>query len=335
MAIPVVLRALLQIAGYVVTAYELYRTGANIYEEVNEQKKNMQKAKEEMKKIMKSLDLEISDKIDNKTEKAELKLITEKDNRSAKTVQGTGRGANVSPTIKTAIQQKIPFRPVISKVCEVADQLPLVQLRKKKGKKFSDVIPTSRMDIMIELLSMTSGEFLNATIEDFTIVRLKQLATNIMFEFMDELLGWKSPLKPEVCFGYDAKTGKYLPPLLQGTTRLQRSNSELNPFWPMPYKGKNVIGADIIIPEYRGEALTLKNIFALVEIKFAGDRIAKNQFDNYADLNKQCAKEKFGKHTTVNEGFKLSLFRYKEDASPQDEQKDEQKPQSNRNKKSS
>ncbi|MFI8146423.1 hypothetical protein [Acinetobacter sp. ABJ_C5_2] len=89
-----------------------------------------------------------------------------------------------------------------------------------------------------------------------------------MLSSLYELLKWRSPLKPEVCFGYDIKSKKYLAPYLAGQTRIKRVGSELNSFWPMPYKGKGVIGADIIIPEYRGEPLTLTNIFALVEIKF-------------------------------------------------------------------
>lgn len=72
-----------------------------------------------------------------------------------------------------------------------------------------------------------------------------------------------------MCFGYDAKTRKYLTPQLAGTTRLKRSGSEINPFWPMPYKGKGTIGA-----------------------------------------------AKFASKITTSEGFKLSLFRYPEDASP-------------------
>ncbi|MEF0101966.1 hypothetical protein PXZ95_16750, partial [Acinetobacter baumannii] len=93
-----------------------------------------------------------------------------------------------------------------------------------------------------------------------------------MLSSLYELLKWRSLLKAEVCFGYDIKTRKYLAPQLDGQTRIKRVGSELNPFWPMPYKGKGVIGADIIIiPEYRGESLTLTNIFALVEIKFQND----------------------------------------------------------------
>lgn len=62
--------------------------------------------------------------------------------------------------------------------------------------------------------------------------------------------------------------------------------------WQFPYKGKGVIGADLIIPEYLGEPLTLTNIFALIEIKFKGDKIKDEQFKQYSSLRKQCAEEK-------------------------------------------
>lgn len=70
-----------------------------------------------------------------------------------------------------------------------------------------------------------------------------------MFEFMDELLSLRSPLKAEVCFGCDLKMRKYLTPHLIWQTRIKRVGSEINPFWPMPYKGKNTIKA--IIPNYK------------------------------------------------------------------------------------
>lgn len=204
----------------------------------------------------------------------------------------------------------------------------MIQLRKQKGQKLKDVIPKNKVDIIAKLLEMTVEELAGANVDEYVIVRLKQLATNFMFEFMDEMLKWRSPLKAEICFGYDIKTKKYLTPQLVGTTRLKRTGSEINQFWPMPYKGKGTIGADVIIPEYRGEPLTLTNIFALVEIKFQGDKIEKAQFDNYEKLKDQCAEAKKATRITASEGFKLSLFRYPEDASPKDqpEQQKQKKP---------
>lgn len=178
-----------------------------------------------------------------------------------------------------------------------------------------------KVDIVAKLLKMTAQELAGASVDEYIIIRLKQFAVNFMFEFMDELLKWRSPLKSEVCFGYDIKTKKYLAPQLDGQTRIKRVGSELNPFWPMPYKGKGIIGADIIIPEYRGEPLTLTNIFALVEIKFQNDVIKDSQFQAYNYLKLQCAKAKFTSKVTANEGFKLSLFRYPEDAGMLEEKK--------------
>jgi len=312
--LPVVI-GIIELAGYAITAYELYRTAANAYDDVKNYQDNIKKAKEEIKKIMKNLDKEITDKIDRQSEKVLLTTLTTGDKQTNATKSASGRPQVKSNVITAAIKQKIPFRPIISQICEKADHLPMIQLRKQKGKKLKDVIPKSKVDIVAKLLKMTAQELAGASVDEYIIIRLKQLAVNFMFEFMDELLKWRSPLKSEVCFGYDIKARKYLAPQLAGQTRIKRVGSELNPFWPMPYKGRGVIGADIIIPEYRGEPLTLSNIFALVEIKFQNDRIDEKQFNNYNDLKKQCADVKHAGKITGSEGFKLSLFRYPEDAS--------------------
>lgn len=58
-----------------------------------------------------------------------------------------------------------------------------------------------------------------------------------------------------------------------------------------------------------------------MEIKFQGNRIEQEQFDKYDDLNRQCAIEKKVSGVKVSEGFKLSLFRYPEDVTPDDPKK--------------
>lgn len=330
MAVPVIL-GIIKIAGYVIAAYELYHVGMNIYTEVESYKDNIKKAKDEMKKMMKSLDLEISENIDKRTELAQLNAMTRADRQSPITTRPTGsRGAAIG-SIQAAIMQKIPFRPVISKVCETADQLPMVQLRAKRGQKFKDAIPKSKVDIVAKLLSMTAEEFAGASIEEFTIVRLKQLAVNFMIESMDELLTWRGPLKAEVCFPFNARMNKFQNPPLSGTTRIQRAGGEINPFWPMPSRARGTISADIVIPEYRAEPLSLTNIFALVEIKFEGDRITKAQFDFYRNLNTQSQKAKMVSGITASEGFKLSLFRYPEDKSPEGSNQDDSQKNSSSN----
>ena len=316
MAVPVIL-GVIKIAGYAIAAYELYHVGMNIYTEVEAYKDNIKKAKDEMKKMMKSLDLEISENIDKRTELAQLNAITNSDKQSPTTKKPSGtRGASIAG-IPAAIMQKIPFRPVISKVCETAGQLPMVQLRAKKGQKFKDVIPKSKVEVVAKLLSMTAEEFADVSIEEFTIVRLKQLAVNFMIECMDELLTWRGPLKAEVCFPFNARMNQFQNPPMDGATRLKRAGSDINPFWPMPSRARGTISADIAIPEYRAEPLSLTNIFALVEIKFQGDRIQQKQFDEYGKLNNQSKQAKRVSGITVGEGFKLSLFRYPEDKSPE------------------
>ncbi|KQC98326.1 hypothetical protein [Acinetobacter soli] len=311
--LPVII-GIIELAGYAATAYELYRTATNAYGEVKNYQDNIKKAKDEIKKIMQNLDKEITDKIDRQREKVLLTTLTSGDKQTNMTKSASGRPQVKSNLITAAIKQKIPFRPIISQICEKADHLPMIQLRKQKGKKLKDVIPKSKVDIVAKLLKMTAEELAGANVDEYIIVRLKQLAVNFMFEFMDELLKWRSPLKAEICFGYDIKTNKYLAPQLASQTRIKRVGSELNPFWPMPYKGRGIIGADIIIPEYRGEPLTLSNIFALVEVKFQNDRIDEKQFKSYEILKSQSAKEKKISNVTASEGFKLSLFRYPEDA---------------------
>ena len=49
--------------------------------------------------------------------------------------------------------------------------------------------------------------------------------------------------------------------------------------------------------------------------------IKDSQFQAYNDFKLQCAKAKFTSKVTANEGFKLSLFRYPEDAGMLEEKK--------------
>jgi len=166
-------------------------------------------------------------------------------------------------------------------------------------------------------------------IDDFIVVRMKQLMASLLFEFMDDILEWKSPLKAEVCFG---PPQKFDDPLLNGGTRLLRTGS-INPFYPLPHKQKGAIAADLAIPDYRKTPLKKDNLFAIIEIKFEGDQVKNIQFENYRNLNKVISKEKtnlIGKDKTkgkkgVTIGCRIALFRFPEDlpAPPQKEAKDE------------
>ena len=95
-------------------------------------------AKEEIKKIMKNLGQEISDKIDKEKEKVLLTTLTTGDKQSNNTKAASGRPQTKSNVITAAIKQKTPFRSIISQVCEKAEQLPMIQLRKQKGKKLKE-----------------------------------------------------------------------------------------------------------------------------------------------------------------------------------------------------
>lgn len=314
---PFPLIALAQVTLYAITVYEVHRAASNVYADVNKYKDDLEKTKDEVKKLMKDLESEISDKIDKEREKVMLATLAKKDKQSNQTKSASGRPRVKSHIITAAIQQNIPFRDKISKICQHAEKMPIIQLRERKGK---NGIPKSKVDLVAQLLALSAEELASVDVDKFIIVRLKQLAANFMFEFTDQLLNWQGPFKAEVCFGYNSKSKQYLPPKLIEGTRLKREGLDLNPFWPLPYKGRGVVGADLIIPEYRGEPLTLTNIFALIEIKFKGDRIKNKQFQQYTELRKQCAKEKKASDVTASEGFKLSLFRYPEDAYPALEQ---------------
>ncbi|MFA5983593.1 MAG: hypothetical protein WC782_06225 [Methylococcaceae bacterium] len=102
------------------------------------------------------------------------------------------------------------------------------------------------------------------------------------------------------------------------TPKLARAGSLLNPFYPLPYRQRGSIAADLAIPDYRKQPLKKDNLFGIIEIKFEGDRIKNKQFRQYDELNKKTAKvkEKFigkgrtlgGKGVTI--GCRVALFRF-------------------------
>ncbi len=67
------------------------RTASNAYGEVKNYQDNIKKAKEEIKKIMKNLGQEISDKIDKEKEKVLLTTLTTGDKQSNNTKAASGR----------------------------------------------------------------------------------------------------------------------------------------------------------------------------------------------------------------------------------------------------
>jgi hypothetical protein len=76
-----------------------------------------------------------------------------------------------------------------------------------------------------------------------------------------------------------------------------------------------------------------KNLFALIEIKFPGDKVKKEQFDQYDKLSIECAKVKTGIVTAsrtngrdgVIRGCRIALFRYPEDVAVDSQEEDKPK----------
>lgn len=165
------------------------------------------------------------------------------------------------------------------------------------------------------------------------LVRLKQLAASLMFEFVDHCLDWASPLKAEVTFG-PAK--QYTDHPVERGTKLQRVG-KVSPFYPFPKPNnrRGSISADLVINEYRKQRTDKNNIFAIVEVKFEGDKIDKAQFDQYDALLKRAATAKTDNspirlnNEVVSSGGRLSLFRYPEDKALEDraDGKAQRKPQ--------
>lgn len=299
------------------TVYELYSYGSNLYEGQANYRQELEKAKAEIKKIIHDLEKEFNGHLLYTSEIAYLENLRKKDPQNPETRQPRQRGHQ---GFKSQISERIPFRKVISQVCDKANANGFPQLKKKRGVKVSD-LPKARQKVLESWAGLILSEILDEDIgSEFLIARLKQLATSIMFEFVDEILGWKAPIKTEVCFGAKFEDPQLLFP---GNPRLKRTGSlDLNPFYPTPYHNqRGSIAADLVIAESRLEPISKTNLFAIVEIKFQGDSIKKAQFSKYDDLLKACkiAKQtKYGKQnnysgTGVNKGGYISLFRYPED----------------------
>ncbi|WP_438860037.1 VRR-NUC domain-containing protein [Achromobacter spanius] len=162
------------------------------------------------------------------------------------------RGRKENVTYQQYIERKIPFRPVISTVCQWALKSPLKVPRRIRKK-----IP---------------GEVIETTID----IALKQTTASLVFEVVDDLLAWQSPLKAEP--NYDGTS--YKPMLGDPSTRPKRI-SEFFPFWPRP---KGSLAPDLVIVEYRQQPFAVENVFAAVEIKFPNDWVKRDQLDDYVIL---------------------------------------------------
>jgi hypothetical protein len=314
---------IVELAATVIAADEMVTLGEEIGENISQYRKQLAEAEKLLRENIAKLEEEIIKRID--TDKQALLTFTKADDgiQSETTKKGLERKGDGGTLITAAIQQNIPFRQVVSMVCAQADKIPKFQLRAKKGTKTTketlDKLPKSKKELLFKIMEVGAEEA--ADIQDldaFITVRLKQLMANFIFELMDKMLEWKTPLKAEACFG---AFPSFDDPKLEGSTKLYRAGTAVNPFWPMPHKGKGVISADLAIPDYRKQPLSKHNLFAVIEIKFQNDTIKNQQFVQYQELNKECAEVKTA-HTLIHrtylekgvrKGCRVSLFRFPED----------------------
>ncbi|MEZ0471146.1 VRR-NUC domain-containing protein [Luteimonas salinilitoris] len=206
--------------------------------------KEMLERKNEIKRVLQNTIDEMSEEIDVKSS----------------TYAAIDRGGNSTVSRKGAenrtyreyIERRIPFRPAISVVCQMALAIPIRIPRRIRRKFGGDWV-------------FQDGE-----------VKLKQTTASIMFEGVDQVLEWKSPLKAEP--NYDKVSGR--PYMGSPPTRPQRI-SETFPFWPRP---KGSLAPDLVIVEYRQQSFEQRNVFAAVEIKFPKDWVKEDQVRDYVNL---------------------------------------------------
>ena len=313
---------LLRLAGAATTAHEIVDLTRGALSGVEGFEMGIAEAKEYIRKQIEALKKEIDFNIDEKFEQAALYQLTAGDIKlqSPMTKRAEGRKGDNTPTIIAAIKQAIPFRQVIGKLCEAADNAPMIQLRRRSGIKPSDLLSKKKlvMEALLKLEDLTEVDVIDG-LDDFITVRLKQLVLSFLIEFIDEMIDWRSPLKAEVCFG--PRLAGFRDPPLEDGTKLKRVGTSLNPFYPMPIREQGALSADIVIPDYRKEPMKKENLFAIIEVKFPGDRIKNKQFRQYDELSRVAARMKT-KITTlactngnlpVGKGCRVALFRYPED----------------------
>jgi hypothetical protein len=317
---------ILEIAVTALAAYEALEVIQDLYDGIDKYNKSIDKAKEEIKAVLEKLKSEIDQKIDEKQEVSFLMAAAGADPQGPHTRKASGAGSG-STTINAAIEQKIPFRQVITMVCDKADALPVLNLRRKTGVQLKD-LPKAKRKALEALLEKGFEQITDQDLEHFIVVRLKQLAANFMFEFIDHCLDWRSPMKCEVSFG---PKPSYADHPVENGTKLKRLGS-INPFYPAPHRQQGSISADLVITEYRRKPCTKDNVFAIVEIKFPKDRIDEEQFRKYrlvldaaAAPKTQSSSARFD-NRPVSSGGRLSLFRYPLDRA--EERKNQEQPRS-------
>jgi hypothetical protein len=313
--IPAAIWAIVEIATTALAADETAEAIRDFYESADKYPLGIEEAKKAQRETIQTLEQEIETKVDEKEEVTMLLAAAGADPQGPMTRKAQGRGAG-DVVINAAIEQKIPFRQVIGLVCDKASGLPVLDLRKKRGLKIQD-LPKVKREVLEQLLTMTAEQLASVDLEQFILVRMKQLAANLMFEFIDHGLAWRSPMKCEVSYGPGPDFADH--PLAPGsTTRLVRKG-RINPFYPAPHRAEGCIAADLVITERRGKRCDKGNTFAIVEIKFPGDRIERLPLARYRRLLDHGATVKTARaphrfeNRPVSSGGGLSLFRYPED----------------------
>ena len=150
--------------------------------------------------------------------------------------------AGRQPQYQYLYRRPIPYRPIIARVLCFANRNPIPGKRK-----------TSK----------------DASAGAGAVPQLRQLAATVLFEILDLMLEWKSPLKADLMYR------KRQPLLTSPDFRPKRVG--------FSYKTKEAgtISPDIAIVEDRHKAPTLDNLFAIVEVKFPGDRFDEGQEGAY------------------------------------------------------
>lgn len=153
----------------------------------------------------------------------------------------TGR----QPNYQYLYRRPIPYRPIICRILTFANTNPIPG--KRNGKNGQDKPQP------------TTTEF----------PKLRQLAATILFELLDLMLDWKSPLKADLMY-------RNRQPLLTSPDfRPKRVG------FSYKVKEPGTISPDIAIVEDRHKAPTIDNLFAVVEVKFPNDGFDEEQKSSY------------------------------------------------------
>lgn len=223
-------------------AYQAYETAMTV-KETAEMAAEIARRRREVQNTLRSTIQSISNEID-----VNISTLAKVDPGGNSTISRRGSEGR---DYREYIERKIPFRPAISTVCHLALAMPIKVPRRVRSKLPGDVV--------------------ESTIE----ISLKQTTASLMFEGVDELLEWRSPLKAEPAYTRDGR-----PYLGTPNTRPKRIG-KVFPFWPRP---RGSLAPDLVIVEYRQQPFHVSNVFAAVEIKFPGDWVKESQMSSYATL---------------------------------------------------